>query len=128
MKNSASTERDAVKQRLQEQLAPLQAELHRIEDAEKKAESVAFLGKCFKYRNNYSCPKGPQDYWWLYAKVIGMGEYWPVAFEFQTDKDGQITIREKECFSRLKGHNEITQKEFDAAWRKVQQAVAKRKP
>ena len=119
---------DAIKERLKAQMAPIRAELQRIEDAEAKAKSVAILGKCFKYRNCYSCPKGPEDYWWLYVKVTGMGDYWPVAFEFQTDKDGKLTVKTEECFSRFEGYDEISVKEFNAAWRKVQQNIAKRKP
>lgn len=130
MKKSASAEsvKDDVKERLRAEMAPLQAHFRRIEDAEARAKSVALLGKCFKYQNCYSCPKEPSDYWWLYVKVTGMGDYWPVAFEFQTDRDGQLTVKEKKCFSRLEGYNEISATEFNAAWRKVQKRIAGKTP
>lgn len=109
-------------------LAPLLEARNRIRDEKSKRESAALVGRCFKYRNSYSCPKEPSDYWWMYTKVVSVGEYWPVALEFQTDKDGQITIATKECFHRLGGHDEISVKEFNAAWRKLQQSVARMKP
>lgn len=124
---TAPDPKDAIKEKIRAQIAPLQAELNRIKDAEEKAKSVALVGRCFKYRNCYSCPK-PDEYWWLYIKVTGMGEYWPVAFEFQTDKDGMLTVKQKECFSRMEGHNEIPASEFNAAWRKVQKRIAGTKP
>lgn len=113
---------------IEAELAPLLAERNRLRDEKVEAESLAFVGKCFKYRNCYSCPKEPSDYWWMYTKVVSVGEYWPVAFEFQTDRDGRITVEKKECFHRLDGYDEITAKEFNAAWRKVQQSIARMKP
>lgn len=124
---STETAKDEIKEKLRAQMAPIRAELQRIEDAEAKAKSVALVGRCFKYRNCYSCPK-PEDYWWLYIKVVGMGEYWPVAFEFQTDKDGRINIKKEDCFSRLDGYTEISAKEFNAAWRAVQKRIAGTQP
>lgn len=130
MNNQASTEttKEEIKQRLRDQIAPLRANLERIEDAERKAQSVALVGRCFKYRNSYSCPQGPKDYWWLYVKVVGIGEHWPVSMEFETDRDGKIEIRTRECFSRFEGHDEIKPSEFNAAWRSLQKRVAGMKP
>jgi hypothetical protein len=116
------------KEQLEAELAPIRAELNKLRDAEILAKSKALVGKCFKYRNCYSCPKGPSDYWWLYVKVIGVGDYWPIALEFQTDKDGRSEVKRNECFSCHEGHREISAKEFNAAWRKFKNEIADIQP
>jgi hypothetical protein len=115
------------KEQLEAEIAPLQAQLHRLRDAETLKDSKALVGKCFKYRNCYSCPKGPSDYWWLYVKVVRVGDYWPVSIEFQTDRDGSITIKQNDCFMRHE-HTEIPAREFNAAWKKLQRRIATMKP
>lgn len=110
-------------------MEPLRAELYKVEDAERKAEHAKLIGRCFKYRNCYSCPKEESDYWWMYTKVTGMGDgYWPKAFQFQTDKDGKIEIEYARHHANLGGYVEITAKEFNAAWRKLQRQIAGSKP
>lgn len=52
------------------------------------------VGKHFKVRNSYSCPRGPEDYWFVYRTLVladkkeGHGTW----HEFQVDKDGQLTV------------------------------------
>jgi hypothetical protein len=118
------------KEQLEAEIAPLQAALHRLKDAETLKESRALVGKCFKYRNCYSCPQKPSDYWWLYVKVVGVGDYWPTTLEFQTDKDGRIEIKTSDCavIREGGGHIEIPAKEFNAAWKKLQKRIAGMKP
>lgn len=111
------------KEQLEAAIAPLQSELNRLRDAETLNESKALVGRCFKYRNCYSCPQTDADYWWLYLKVVKVGGYWPIAFQFQTDKDGRIEIETRSHHTRLSGYVEISAKEFNAAWRKVQKRV-----
>lgn len=118
-----STERNVKsKEQLEAEIAPLQAALMRLKDDEILAESKALVGKCFKYRNCYSCPK-PDEYWWLYVKVTGVGDYWPITFQFQTDKDGKIEVEVSKHHSRLSGYTEITDAEFNREWRKVQKRI-----
>lgn len=112
------------KEQIEAELAPLQALLGRLRDAEERQKAVALVGKCFKCRNNYSCPKGPKDYWWYYVKCVGMGQYRPKAFTFQTDKEGRIEIKEENWFMRADGYIEISEREFQAAWRRVQKRIA----
>jgi hypothetical protein len=119
-------------EQLEAEIAPLQRQLARLRDAETKKESEAVVGRCYKYRNSYSCPKVPSDYWWLYAKVTKVGDYWPVTFEFQTDKDGRIDIQTRDCSVGIgkegNGYIEIPSKEFNAAWRALQKRIAGMKP
>jgi hypothetical protein len=63
------------------------------EVAERTAEAMAFVGRCFRYRNCYSLPQGTEDYWYLYAIVQGADAGWCKGLTFQRDKDGRIEIR-----------------------------------
>ena len=118
------------KEQLEAEIAPLQRALADLRDAETQRESEALVGRCFKYRNCYSCPKEASDYWWLYIKVTHVGEYWPVTFEFQTDKDGMIQIKTDQTRVRVEngGYVEIKPSEFNAAWGKLQKRIARTKP
>lgn len=118
------------KEQLEAELRPIQQALADLRDKETLAASKALVGKCFKYHNNYSCPEKPIDYWWLYIKVVRVGDYWPVTFEFQTDKHGHITIKTNDCcvITGKDGYVPITSREFDAAWAKVQKKIAGTKP
>jgi hypothetical protein len=117
----------------------LQKELARIEQLERKQIidknypiiKKKYEGKYFKYRNCYSCPAKPSDYWWLYVKVVeikpsdiydtrGNGitsEY--RGYSFQKDKYGQITIQnERKSYIHGLG-KEITEMEFKKAWKNI---------
>jgi hypothetical protein len=97
-----------------------------IEGKRRAAEHANFLGKCFKYRNSYSCPQGDKDRWWLYAKVISVDARGEVkAFQFQTDKYGKLAIEASYRITHsLGGYIPITAGEFNKAWRAVQKRVA----
>lgn len=119
------------KEQLEAELRPIQQALGRLRDQEARKESTSLIGRCFKYKNCYSCPDKPSDYWWMYIKVVG-ASHWPKTFEFQTDKYGHLTVKtDKHAIGvghEGNGYVPITVKEFDAAWRKVQKRIAKLKP
>jgi hypothetical protein len=117
------------REQLEAEMAPLQRALNKLRDAETRAQSQALVGKCFKYRNNYSCPSKPSDYWWLYIKVTGLSGTWPKTFEFQVDKYSRIEI--KTDTTRIRpdgGYVEISSKEFADAWKRLQRRIATTKP
>lgn len=108
------------------ELAPLQDELGEIEDLERRRQSEAELGKCYRYRNNYGsdCPG-----WWLYKKVIGVDEYSrPVTFQFEQTSREIIEIKYKEHGWHNSSWEEITPTEFEAAWRGLKRKVAELTP
>lgn len=111
---------------IRREMAPLQRELQRVEDARKRAEYKKLLGKCFKYRNSYG--SGSPD-WWLYVRVIGGDGYWPKCFQFQLTSHGEIIIAEKEHSVSVgrddRGYTEITRKEFDRAWAQMKRRIGK---
>lgn len=113
----------------------LQKQLNKIAIAEEKEmiakhypEFKKFEGRYFKQRNNYSCPKKPSDYWFMYTKITeinpkdvydtrgnGVACYFK-GWTFQTCRDGHISInKEKHGYIHGLG-KEITEKEFNDAW------------
>jgi len=90
-----------------------------------------FEGRCFKTRNNYSCPEKPSDYWFLYTKITsvkkadiydtranGPASHY-TGWSFQTDKYGRVNV-EKEVRGYIHSlDKEISEKEFKSAWNKV---------
>lgn len=117
----------------------LQKQLNEIEEQELSEiidihypEFKKLEGKFFKYKNNYSCPDSPKDYWFMYSKVIkitrddireGFGDNKAMSscevMSFQTDKDGKVFIDKcKATYTHLLG-NEISKKIFDREWAKM---------
>jgi len=85
--------------RLDAECGKLYKKAKELEDAiaeiEKGPALRALVGRCFRYKNSYSCPEKPSDYWWLYKRVLGVktGRYEEVFIEqFETDKNGETTI------------------------------------
>ena len=114
------------KEELQKSLRDAQRELSAIEAKEQEAYNKAVLGKCFRYRNCYSCPEKPSDYWWLYARVVKVSGQDVICFEFQTDRYGEIFIRpDRRCYRRMvDGYQQITLTEYRAAWKRTAKRIA----
>lgn len=93
-------------------------EISRIEVRERVAEANSLLGRCFKYRNSYSCPEKPSDYWWLYLRVVGVDKFGGLeCFEFQIDKYGDLSVRPKRhAYLSITGYTTIRLTEFSRAW------------
>ena len=116
-------------------------ELKAIEEAERQKmisenyeEFKKLEGKCFKFRNNYSCPEKKSDYWWMYKQVIAIPEdgiYQTSTgvschlkcWTFQTDKYGASTINPDDTTYAHSLGEEITKEEFDAAFEKMIKAI-----
>jgi hypothetical protein len=102
--------------------------LHAIENENSKKNLKKLVGKCFKYKNSYSSPEKESDYWYLYRKVLRIADEHPfiVSFDFQTDKDGKISIEPEERSStHLPGMVEIDGVEFWQEWCEVLKKVQK---
>lgn len=106
------------KKELELMLGSLHAELGALRDAEADKKNKALLGKCFRTRNNYSCPETDDDRWWLYARVVGIKDGHLEVTKFQNDKKGRLTVENRDFYSAysLDGYEEITTTEFMAAW------------
>lgn len=112
------------KEELLAELGRIRRAIDKIETVESLATNKTYLGKCFKYRNNFSCPKKPSDYWWLYTEVISFDADCLHVWSFQTDARGEIYINSKEQqFAPMNGHVEIKKSEFETAWKKLKAKV-----
>lgn len=79
-----------------------------------------FVDGMFKFRNSYSCPSAESDYWWMYLYVKEVQDGRLLTFEFQTDKNGKITM-EDNCVHYNMSGNYIAcdEKEFNTELNKV---------
>lgn len=111
---------------LHEQIGRLRRELGEIETGKKRKAALSLYGKCFRYRNCYSMPEGEKDYWWTWARVIGVSDAGaPISFEFQTDKNGRFECQTEEHYSGLSGGwSPTTFAEYRAAWETAMRHVA----
>ncbi|MET3225713.1 hypothetical protein ABIE85_001460 [Bradyrhizobium diazoefficiens] len=103
--------------------ADAQMKLHRLEVAQREAANGAKVGKTFKYRNSYSCPEKPSDYWWMYSKVTHMKDGLLYATTFQTDKYGNVHVKTNEGCYHMQGHTPIPAGEFNRAWKALRKKL-----
>lgn len=117
------------KDELKSAIEKARAELREIEETENMKASKALVGKFFKYRNSYSCPK-PDEYWWLYTAVIGVtDEGNPRAWNFQKDIYGKVEVEEDMFRPSLSaGYTEITEQEFWKAYDGIMFELNARRP
>lgn len=76
------------------------------------------VGKCYKYRNCYSCPQYDADYWWLYIKVIGVDDGAYVILECERAGYRRAKIAERAVgadFTAGSRYIPITPEEFSEA-------------
>jgi len=87
-----------------------------------------YLGKCFKYKNCYSMPSKPSDYWWLYIKITGIEDnnYFR-AMTFEDDGKGRIEFEINKWHSLFDKHIPITFKEYKKQGSKILQKLIKHK-
>ena len=118
----------ATKEELQSVIRKTAAQLQRIENRERYGEAIGLLGKCFRTRNNYSCPEKPSDYWWLYIRVTRVATDGSLyAFEFEVDKNGAIRINPLQYMYRpdtLSRYQEITLADFKKAMKAMECKLA----
>lgn len=88
-----------------------------------------WVGRCFKFKNCYSCPKSSKDYWFIYArieKIEGINFYNEEIPEpnfyilsFENDKQGRVTFEYDKYHLRMQDWKEITTEEFDKQFNKT---------
>lgn len=114
---------------LTQQARKVNAKLAAIRDAERTEENAALVGKCFRYRNCYSCPEKPSDYWPLYAKVQRIDKHgYLTVFTFETDKDGAVRIKTEKFMMSMSGYEPITLDRFKAEWRNLKRRISACRP
>lgn len=110
---------------LKQQARAVAEKIGRIEDAERYAQNKKLEGKAFKYRNSYSCPDKPSDYWWMYTKVLKVTRDFIHIHQFQTDRYGSVTIDlEKKHYRHFHGgFVEIKSSEFERQWKALKARI-----
>lgn len=89
-----------------------------------------YEGKYFKYRNSYSLPKKPSDYWFIYIYVskVNFKRFYrgfsADGFTFERERDGNIEFKTKDVEMLLDtGSIEISKSAFDKALAKIMKEV-----
>jgi hypothetical protein len=104
------------KESLERQMRKLRRELNAIEERENEEKFGGLVGKCFTYRNCYSCPEKPSDYWQSYCRVSSITGAYATVMEFEIDKEGMIRIHPERCMpANMLGSSwkEITRAQFN---------------
>ena len=103
------------KEQLQKTINQARSRLMKIEERELFAKHKDLLGRCFRYRNNYSCPK-PNEHWWVFLRVRKVSGRWIYTDQFQTDYNGNSRIEPRVLMSNLtEGWQEISPSKYRAA-------------
>jgi len=124
-----------IKEQLQKQLNAIAKQEEKELIAKHYPEFKKLEGKYFKYKNSYSCPEKPSDYWFLYTKITeikpddvyntrgnGVACHFK-GWSFQTDKYANISVEKKKTGYVHSLGQEITENEFHSAWDKIIEAL-----
>lgn len=106
------------KQELQQQLNIIRDQLYEIEMEERAIQANALLGKCFRYKNSYSCPQKESDYWYEYFRADRVVDGNIQGLQFSQDSVGTFRLIEKETKPyHIAGWEKITKAEFNSKLR-----------
>jgi len=112
------------KKQLEKIIKDAKEELWEREAAEKLKNNKKLVGQCFRYHNCYSCPKGPEDYWWTYKQIIHLrkdGDL--VGFEFQIDSEKKASVEIDE-WSHIDSWQPISRELFESEWQKLKDYIS----
>ena len=114
------------KKELEDQIFQLHNELTSIIDEIAKENNSKFVGKCYKLQDSFYGAKGKNDYWFIYCKVL-RGDSGLRCLTFQSPPDWKVEIDTDASISvnDLARFAEITQKEFDKAWKQLLRKIEK---
>jgi len=104
----------------EKRLQKLQAAVWKEQEKKQTAEAKKLIGKCFKFRNSYSCPEGDKDKWWFYRRVVSAANGCTITIEHEVDKDGNLSIKKgkqsPQFFGMDSGYIPITADEYKDAF------------
>lgn len=109
---------------MRKQLDSLRRNIQDFDAKERIAANKSLIGRFFKYRNCYSCPTKPSDYWWMYTAVIGVdrGGYLKT-FVFQRDSYGAVRIEQGSGIDGNLLGSPIRRNDFEIAWKRLQRTA-----
>lgn len=100
------------------------SELNEMQDQDRFDQNAKYVGRCYKYKNSYSCPQSDDDRWWLYAMVTQMGEHGSlVGITFQDDKQGKLEFEHRLYMTESTLQVPISQGEFGDALTAFQEKI-----
>lgn len=124
-------------QKLERQLRSIREKEEKKLIAKHYPKFKKLVGKFYKIRDNYSCPRKKSDYWYKYVKIteINPDDIYDVntrtalcsykGYSFNTDKYGVFTVV-KDCNGYVHLLDEqITEEEFNTAWNKAMDSLNK---
>ncbi len=128
--------KNSTKEQLQKQLNRIAEQEHsKMVEENYPKHKVRFEGKFFKYKNSYSCPSKPSDYWYIYTKVLSIkpediyeGQPGLVlssckVYSFQIHKYGNLTVEvDKRSYTHSLG-KEISEDEFNKGFNKMVELI-----
>lgn len=129
------------KEELRKQLAEIEKQERQNLIKTEYPKFLPLVGKCFKFKNSYSLPEKPSDYWYMYSKIVSITPddiYMAgtpnnkvlarcTAVTFQTDKYGSININPHHytyvhCLGEEIDIHEFN-KEFDKVLEKIKKVI-----
>ena len=118
------------REELNDIIADARKELYKLDEERDMAIGKKLIGKCFRYRDNYSPPENANDYWWTYARVVSVDGSGVRVHQFDTDKYDEIAIEFNNyhnvgSFGRHNGWTSIDHAKFKSEWKKLVNRISK---
>jgi hypothetical protein len=101
---------------LRSEAAAIGRRIDELEAAEREKRLRPYVGRFFRLQNNYSCPPGPEDYWWLYQRIDGVDDFSLTGFQFQRDNASRFSAERTGSIYVREEWEEITAEQWAAAW------------
>jgi hypothetical protein len=64
------------------------------------------VGRCFRYRNCYSCPESDRDYWWMFCRITGVVDFALELLTVQRDRNAKISVEMTSAMPNVEGQLE----------------------
>ena len=113
------------RKQLLDSLRSARDELDDLDRKETAKTYVALVGRCYKFRNCFSCPKDDGDYWYIYKQCLRIEDEKPIFLCFENDKNGKISIYFDSRHAEYSGWAEVDLKDFWAEWLKMKANISK---
>lgn len=112
--------------RLRAKLDVNRAALRLLEEQESEEKNRDKVGTCYRAQERYAGSGEPDHIYYIWFKVLAVDGCRVTYFSFSTNPRGEITI-EPDYFGGdivIRAYEEVPQKVFRAAWRKVMRSAA----
>ena len=101
------------------------SELDDLDWKETAKINADLLGKCYKFKDCYSCPEKESDYWYVYKQYLRLEGREILALCFYVDKYDKISLSLMREHGDLSGWTEIGLQEFWDEWLNLKTKISK---